>query len=818
MIRPYDGKEGYLFISYSHKDIDRVMPIVSRIHELGYNVWYDEGIDPGTEWADTIALHIEECSIFIAFLTRSFIESKNCLDELDYARDKGVKQILIYLEELELTRGLAMRTNRIQAFYKYRYPDEDSFYTRFNETDELKKLRRAKEETEKGTEPVQAASPRNTVSVPNMPRKENGEKKLADTRQTSSGKSSGLKILLSVAGIVAVSGVAVAFFMKPKPDNEMPHGTTAPVTASITAEPTEVPSPTPTIEPTATLTVKPTATPSPTPTVKPTATPSPTPTVKPTEVPSTTPTIEPTATPSPTPTVKPTATPSPTSTVKPTATPSPTPTLKPTATPSPTPTVKPTATPSPTPTVKPTATPSPTPTVKPTATPSPTPTVKPTATPSPTPTATPSPTPTVKPTATPSPTPTVKPTATSSPTPTVKPTATPSPTLTVKPTATPSPTPTVKPTATPSPTLTARPTATPKPTPTVKPTATPGLTKTGKLTATPEKAVESVQSLPSSGITAIDSVRGLSAAEVKETEITLAWEMVEGAEFYEASIKESEDQEDGWNTIRVRYPEVTFSGLTKNTKYDFKVCAGAGERYSREAFLLNCSTDGAETDSKDGKASSSAKHGRLEDLPVTIVTTRSKILLRPEPNENGKNGPDNVGPDEILSIFGVYKDSRSGAWYVRISQKALQLTNKNESAGIKFVQGYVPIKYTDLKDLSEDELKRIHEEAIAVGASETEILDDVYNGDKPLPAIAKVIGRDINLRTLPGSAGEKSKSVVKGGTDVDVLELVLGDDDQYYISVRANIVTNPNMEDEKTVTATGYMLVKYTDLVDRVKN
>ena len=86
-----------------------------------------------------------------------------------------------------------------------------------------------------------------------------------------------------------------------------------------------------------------------------------------------------------------------------------------------------------------------------------------------------------------------------------------------------------------------------------------------------------------------------------------------------------------------------------------------------------------------------------------------------------------MGPDEILSIFGVYKDSRSGAWYVRISQKALQLTNKNESAGIKFVQGYVPIKYTDLKDLSEDGLKRIHEEeAIAVGASETEILDDEF--------------------------------------------------------------------------------------------
>ncbi len=321
----------------------------------------------------------------------------------------------------------------------------------------------------------------------------------------------------------------------------------------------------------------------------------------------------------------------------------------------------------------------------------------------------------------------------------------------------------------------------------------------------------------------LNPVKGLKMEEVKETEITIVWEMVEGAQYYEASIKKSEDKEDEWNTIRVRYPEVTFSGLTENTKYDFKVCAVAEDLFSREVFLLNCSTAGTDKNA-DGKVSGQSttslpgsEKGRSEDLPVTVVTTRSKILLRPEPNENGKNGPDNVGPDEILSIFGLYKDPRSKGWYVRISQKALQLTNKNESAGTKFVQGYVPIKYTDLKDLSDEELMRIHEEAIAVGASETEPLDDVYFGDKTLPAVAKVIGRDVNLRTQPGSAGEKSKAVVKGGTDVDVLELVLGDDDQYYIHVRAFIVTNANMEDEKTVTATGYILVKYTDLIDRIK-
>ena len=150
MIRPYEGDEGYLFISYSHRDMDEVMPIIAKLNEFGYNIWYDEGIDPGTEWADTIALHIEKCSIFVAFLTESFVGSQNCLDELDYAREKGVKQILIFLKELELTRGLAMRTNRIQAIYKFRYKDENQFFTRFNDTDEVIKLRKAQPEMGEG--------------------------------------------------------------------------------------------------------------------------------------------------------------------------------------------------------------------------------------------------------------------------------------------------------------------------------------------------------------------------------------------------------------------------------------------------------------------------------------------------------------------------------------------------------------------------------------------------------------------------------------------------------------------------------------------
>lgn len=45
----YKGSDPYIFISYSHKDIDRVFPIIRMLQDDSYRVWYDDGVDPGTE-------------------------------------------------------------------------------------------------------------------------------------------------------------------------------------------------------------------------------------------------------------------------------------------------------------------------------------------------------------------------------------------------------------------------------------------------------------------------------------------------------------------------------------------------------------------------------------------------------------------------------------------------------------------------------------------------------------------------------------------------------------------------------------------------
>ena len=113
---PYRGAEPYIFISYAHKDAARVWPIVAKLQLDGYRVWYDEGIDPGTEWDENIASHVTGCGYFLAFLSENYLRSDNCKDELNFARDLGKKQVLIYLEDVELPSGISLRFGRFQNF------------------------------------------------------------------------------------------------------------------------------------------------------------------------------------------------------------------------------------------------------------------------------------------------------------------------------------------------------------------------------------------------------------------------------------------------------------------------------------------------------------------------------------------------------------------------------------------------------------------------------------------------------------------------------------------------------------------------------
>ena len=126
--KPYDGDEPHIFISYSHKDMQKVFEIICELQKNGFRVWYDEGIDPASEWDENIAGHINKCSYFIAFLSANYVASQNCRDEVSYARDLGKERLLVYLEDTKLPAGMAMRLMRLQAIHKYKYKTSAEFY------------------------------------------------------------------------------------------------------------------------------------------------------------------------------------------------------------------------------------------------------------------------------------------------------------------------------------------------------------------------------------------------------------------------------------------------------------------------------------------------------------------------------------------------------------------------------------------------------------------------------------------------------------------------------------------------------------------
>lgn len=129
----YQGEAPYIFVSYAHKDTDVVYYEIKRLHEAGYKIWYDEGIQPTKEWPEEIAVAINNCIIFLVFISPQSVESKNVRNEINYALNKNKKFIAVYAEETTLYPGLELQMGSIQAIMKFQMSD-DHYYRKLIKT------------------------------------------------------------------------------------------------------------------------------------------------------------------------------------------------------------------------------------------------------------------------------------------------------------------------------------------------------------------------------------------------------------------------------------------------------------------------------------------------------------------------------------------------------------------------------------------------------------------------------------------------------------------------------------------------------------
>jgi tetratricopeptide (TPR) repeat protein len=120
ILSAYEGDGPYVFICHSHSDRELIYPELAWLGDQGINVWYDDGIAPGTDWSQGIADAIEGAQLVLYYVSRRSIASEHCRREISFAQSHGRPILVVYLEEVELPGSLELSLGNRQALHRHR--------------------------------------------------------------------------------------------------------------------------------------------------------------------------------------------------------------------------------------------------------------------------------------------------------------------------------------------------------------------------------------------------------------------------------------------------------------------------------------------------------------------------------------------------------------------------------------------------------------------------------------------------------------------------------------------------------------------------
>ena len=115
----YEGDQPYVFVCYAHSDSETVYADMKDLHDEGVNLWYDEGISAGMSWRAEIATAIAGASKLLFFISQSSLHSAHCLREVDYALNRDIEIVPVYLEDCVLPGELELGLNRVHALFRH---------------------------------------------------------------------------------------------------------------------------------------------------------------------------------------------------------------------------------------------------------------------------------------------------------------------------------------------------------------------------------------------------------------------------------------------------------------------------------------------------------------------------------------------------------------------------------------------------------------------------------------------------------------------------------------------------------------------------
>ena len=199
----YEGTEPFIFISYAHRDSEIVYEEITELHESGYKIWYDEGIEASNEWPEEIANAVIGCAVFVVFVSPRSTSSVNCRNEINLALNENKPFLAIHLEESSLPPGLRLRMGDLQAILRYKLT-RDRYLKKVNGTlDQLL----SKEET----------AP--TLQAPTQPQKPRKKESFSNSTQVVlEKKQKGSRNLLIILGSLVLVAVLAFMFLPKKED------------------------------------------------------------------------------------------------------------------------------------------------------------------------------------------------------------------------------------------------------------------------------------------------------------------------------------------------------------------------------------------------------------------------------------------------------------------------------------------------------------------------------------------------------------------------------------------------------------------------
>ena len=131
------GDKNYIFVSYAHNDIDRIRPYLKLLSRQGYEFWYDDSIRTGTEWQGVIASNLTNCTCFLAFISKTSVESEYCLKEINYATSKKKPMAVIVLDNVELPPVLEMHFASLQIVAREKFGSDEECMQKIFEMEQL---------------------------------------------------------------------------------------------------------------------------------------------------------------------------------------------------------------------------------------------------------------------------------------------------------------------------------------------------------------------------------------------------------------------------------------------------------------------------------------------------------------------------------------------------------------------------------------------------------------------------------------------------------------------------------------------------------